>query len=99
MVKHTVLFKLKEDLDTAVRQSAMETFRQDILALTDIIPVIRHIEVGLNCNPDEQWDICLYSAFDSMEDLQAYATHPQHLAAARKLKPLLAGRACVDYNW
>lgn len=54
--------------------------------------------MGLNINPDEQWDICLDSTFDSLDDVKAYAVHPDHVAAAGILKDAKDGRACVDYE-
>ena len=98
MIKHIVLFKMKEDTELAVKLEAMHHFRRDILNLRSVIPCIRELEVGFNCNSTETWEICLNSSFDNLEDLHAYATHPQHIAASQRLKPLLADRACVDYE-
>ena len=80
----------------AGRTLAATQFKRDIEALPSVIPTIRHIHVGVNINPAEQWDICLTSTFDSLADAQAYGAHPAHQAVAGALKPLLAGRACVD---
>ncbi len=98
MVKHIVLFKLKEDLPEATKAEVMDTFKSGIEALPPVISLIRHIEVGLNVNEDEQWDICLNSEFDSLDDVRTYANHPAHKAVAGALKPFLAGRSCVDYS-
>lgn len=40
----------------------------------------------MNANPEEQFDIALYSEFDTMDDVRAYAAHPAHLAVAALLK-------------
>lgn len=90
------MFRLREDLSEAEKQAAALAFKADIEALPAVIGSIRSIHVGLNCNPDEQWHICLSSAFDTLEDVRAYADHPAHRAAAARLKPSVAGRACVD---
>ena len=83
MVKHIVLFKLKENLSTEEKQP--------------VIPSIRKIFVGQNINADEKWDICLESEFDTLEDVKAYAVHPAHVAAAGILKEAKQDRACTDY--
>ena len=62
------------------------------------IGFIRHIFVGLNTNSAEKWDICLDSEFDTLADVNAYAVHPDHVAAAGLLKEVKADRACVDYE-
>lgn len=98
MVKHIVLFKLKESLTSAEKADVMNRFKATIEALPQKIDFIRDIRVGLNINPDEQWDICLDSTFDSLDDVKAYAVHPDHVAAAGILKDAKDGRACVDYE-
>lgn len=98
MVKHIVLFKLKESLTSAEKADVMNHFKAAIEALPQKIDFIRDIRVGLNINPDEQWDICLDSTFDSLDDVKAYAVHPDHVAAAGILKDAKDGRACVDYE-
>jgi hypothetical protein len=98
MVKHIVLFKIKDDIQADDKQVIMTTFRDDILALRNIISCIKDINVGFNINPDEQWDICLDSTFETLDDVRYYSKHPQHVMAAGKLKPHLCGRSCVDFE-
>lgn len=98
MVKHIVLFKLKNELSAEVRMEVMNTFKQGIEALVGRIDVIRSIEVGFNCNTDETWHICLNSAFDDIDAVRTYAAHPLHQAVAGALKPYVEARSCVDYE-
>ena len=98
MVKHIVLFKLKETLSQEEKLEVMNRFKGAIEALPQQIDFIRQIFVGLNLNPAEKWDICLESTFDSLEDVKAYSVHPAHLAAATTIKDAKADRACVDYE-
>lgn len=98
MVKHIVLFKLKDEAPEALKLEAMNRFKVAIEALPARIPVIRKIEVGLNINPGETWSIGLYSEFDSLEDVKSYAVHPDHVAAGKLLAEVKESRACVDYE-
>ena len=59
MVKHIVLFKLKDEVPEAEKLVAMNKFKEAIEALPAKISVIRKIEVGLNMNPGEAWRIVL----------------------------------------
>ena len=61
MVKHIVLFKLKDEAPADEKLAAMNSFKAAIEALPAKISVIRKIEVGLNINPAEAWSIALYS--------------------------------------
>ncbi|MDE7472560.1 MAG: Dabb family protein [Muribaculaceae bacterium] len=95
MVKHIVTFKLtgtpQERLDVATR------FKNALDKLPEQIDVLRSIEVGINANPAESWDVVLTAIVDKMEDVDVYAKHPAHVAAAGLLAGHKADRACVDY--
>lgn len=98
MVKHIVLFKLKDSVPASEKLEAMSQFKKAIESLPAKIPFIRHIEVGLNINPKEAWNIALYSEFDTLEDVKNYATHPDHVKAGQLLTNVKESRACVDYE-
>lgn len=98
MVKHIVMFKLKETLSAEEKMDVMTRFKAAIEALPATINVIRKVFVGLNINESETWDICLESEFDTLEDVKLYAAHPDHVAAAGILKDAKQDRACVDYE-
>jgi len=83
MVKHIVLFKLKDEVPAEEKLEVMTKFKE---------------EVGLNMNPGETWNIALYSEFDTLEDVKFYATHPDHVAAGKILAETKESRACVDYE-
>lgn len=97
MTKHIVMFKFRDDVPADVREVARTAFKQGIEALPAVIPFIRQVHVGFNINPNEQWDICLDSTFDSLDDVKAYSIHPAHKAAAVELMKHIAQRACVDF--
>lgn len=98
MVKHIVLFKLKDDASADAKLAAMHAFKDAIEALPAKISFIRKIEVGLNINPAETWSIALYSEFDTLDDVRRYAVHPDHVAAGKLLAEVKESRACVDYE-
>lgn len=98
MVKHIVLFKLKEDVPAQKKLEAMRSFKAAIEALPQRIEVIRKVEVGLNINPSEAWNIALYGEFDTLDDVKFYAAHPDHVAAGKLLAEVKESRACVDYE-
>lgn len=97
MVKHIVTFKLKGDADT--RQRVAREFRDALLALPAVIEPLQSIEVGINGNPAEDWDVVLTAIIPTMADVAAYAGHPAHVAAAAIVGPHKEARACVDYEF
>lgn len=98
MVKHIVLFKLKDEILESEKLVVMNKFKAAIEALPAKIDVIRKIEVGLNMNPEESWHIALYSEFDTLADVKTYATHPDHVIAGKILAESKESRSCVDYE-
>lgn len=97
MVKHIVTFKLKGTPEE--RRVASEAFRDALMALPGQIDVLRGMEVGINENPAESWDVVLTATVDTMADIEKYAKHPAHVAAAAIVAPLKDSRACVDYSF
>lgn len=95
MVKHIVTFKLKGSDDE--RRAAAREFKAALEALPEQIDVLRAIEVGINENPAETWDIVLTATVDTIADVEIYAKHPAHVAAAGIIAACKEARACVDY--
>ncbi|MDE5812023.1 MAG: Dabb family protein [Muribaculaceae bacterium] len=96
MVKHIVTFKLKGSDEE--RRQAAEQFKAALEALPEQIDVLRSIEVGINSNPAESWDVVLTAVVDTMADVDVYAKHPAHVATAAIIGPCKESRACVDYE-
>lgn len=96
MIKHIVTFQLsgtpEQRKETAVK------FAKALDKLPHTIACLKKIETGVNENPDENWDIVLTAEVDNWNDLETYAKHPDHLAAASIIKDCKANRACVDYE-
>ena len=92
MVKHIVLYTLKEGVD---KKDAVELIASVLEPLVGKIPGLRHMEVKQAFNG---MDYALYSGFDSREDLAAYAVHPLHLEAKEHFHHLLATRVAADYE-
>lgn len=95
MVKHIVTFKLQGTADE--RLEVAKRFKAALEALPQQIDVLQSIEVGINENPAEQWDVVLTAIVPTMADVEVYAKHPAHVAAAGLLAGHKADRACVDY--
>ncbi|MFT3740522.1 MAG: Dabb family protein [Breznakibacter sp.] len=97
MVKHIVLFKFKPFENQTAKEKKLGEIKSALLALRDKLDFLREIEVGINANPNENFDLALTTVFDSMDDLIRYAKHPDHVAVASLIGPIREDRACVDY--
>ena len=93
MVKHIVLFNVKEGEDkdqvTAIAASALEPLVGKIDGLVTV-KVYRCFN-GV--------DFALYTELQSREALEQYAVHPLHLEAKDKFWDLLESRVAADYDF
>ncbi|MDH3982301.1 MAG: Dabb family protein [Kiritimatiellaceae bacterium] len=95
MIKHIVMWKFKDEV---VEMDKLEMKRQ-LEALKGVVPSLIDIEIGLDVvGSDASKDMVLYSEFQTLEDLKAYATHPEHLKVVDFVKPLVCERCVVDYE-
>lgn len=94
MIVHIVMFKFKdENKDSNVKEVAKRLYD-----LIELVPTLKSIEVGINfTESDRAFDLSLYSTFDTKEDLQAYAVHPEHLKVVEFIKFVTAESKVVDY--
>ena len=92
MVKHIVLYTLKEGVE---KKEAVKLMESVLVPLVGKISGLRHLEVKQAFNG---MDYALYSEFDSREALEAYAVHPLHLEAKEHFHHLLATRVAADYE-
>ncbi len=93
MVKHIVIYTLKENVDKA---EAVGIIRAQLEPLVGVIPGLKHMEVRAAYQGG--MDYALYSEFESREALKNYASHPAHLAAKEHFWHFLNTRVCADYE-
>lgn len=99
MIKHIVLWKLKEEADGRSRAQIAAKMKHDLEALAPVIPAIRHLEVGINIIPSEAaFDVALYSEFATRADLDTYQAHPAHQAVVGFVRSVVTARHVVDYE-
>jgi hypothetical protein len=95
MIKHIVMWKFKDEVAEADKQE----MKRQLESLKGVVPTLIDIEIGMDLvGKDASKDMVLYSEFASMEDLAAYAGHPEHLKVVEFVKPLVCERAVVDYE-
>ena len=93
-MKHYVLLKLAPGADgDALAGSMRETYRK----LEEAMESLHSPRVCRNCVArDSNYDILAEIELDRPEDLQAYLTHPLHVAMAEGFKGVVAGRVSFD---
>ncbi len=98
MVKHVILWKLKDEYDSEKKEEIKAGIKEGLEGLAGKIPGLLEIKVNTNGLSSSNADVMLDSSFESEEALQAYAIHPEHVAVAdSKVRPYTAQRTCLDY--
>ena len=92
MVKHIVLYNLKEGVE---KEPTVKMIASLLEPLVGQIPGLLHLEIRQTYNG---MDYALYSEFESKEALAAYAVHPLHLEAKKHFFHLLGSRVAADYE-
>ncbi len=95
MIVHIVMFQFKDE----DKQENIATAKAMLEALVQAIEPLQTMEVGVDVNRSERaMDLSLYSTFENMEDLQTYATHPEHLKVVDFIKKVTLSSKVVDYE-
>lgn len=92
MVKHIVLFKVKEGENVA---NVVKLAQDALLPLVDKIEGLNYVEVKQTY---AGMDIALYCELENKEAMAFYADHPLHTEAKGKFFHLLDGRVAADYE-
>lgn len=96
MVKHIILWKLKDEHNTNEVKVGLKNGLESLLG---VVPGLTEISVQTEKLPSSNADVMLYSVFETKEALENYATHPAHLKVANgKVRPFTQTRMCLDFE-
>jgi len=99
MIKHIVMWKLKEHAEGADRAANAARLKALLDECRDIVPGIVEFEVAL-AQPglEATYDVVLYSVFADKAALDAYQDHPKHVAVKPFIGAVRLERQCMDYE-
>lgn len=100
MIKHIVMFKLKESNGKSEYENAVEAKER----FNDVIANVSELKAGeivINSKdaPQDNYTISLICDFESVEDLNAYQVHPAHKKFGAFIAEIKTERACIDYEY
>jgi quinol monooxygenase YgiN len=99
MLKHIVMWKLKDHAEGADKATNARKMKEMLDACAELVPGILKFETAL-AQPglEATYDVVLYSEFASQAALDAYQEHPQHLALKPFIGAIREARQCMDYT-
>ena len=96
MVKHIILWTLKEEFNTP---DVKKGIKDGLEGLLGVVPGLMEIEVKTEPLPSSNADVMLWSVFESEEALKGYSVHPEHVRVADTfVRPYTASRSCMDFE-
>lgn len=99
MVRHVILWKLKEELTGAEKAEIKAGIKAGLEGLVGQVPGLMAVKVYTDALPSSAGaDLMLDCTLVDEAALQGYAVHPAHVAVAdSKVRPYTAVRTCLDF--
>ena len=99
MIRHIVMWNLKDHAEGADKAANLEKAKSLLLSCAQVVPGIRTFEVatatpGMDCTND----LVLHMLLDDAQVLADYQIHPQHVAIKPFMKAVVQERRCMDFN-
>ncbi|MBQ6908171.1 MAG: Dabb family protein [Clostridia bacterium] len=95
MVKHIILWKLKEEYNNA---EIKQGIKNGLEGLSGKIPGLLEIKVETDRLESSNADVMLYSVFEDEDALKGYSSNPIHVEVAdSKVRPFTKTRLCMDF--
>ena len=99
MVKHVILWQLKDELTDTEKRSVKAGIKEGLEGLKGQIEGLVEIQVNTVGLASSNADVMLDSTFVDEAALKSYAIHPAHVAVADgKVRPYTKTRMCLDYE-
>lgn len=100
MVKHIILWKLKDELSDEQKVQVKAGIKKGLESLAGQVPGLVDIKVQIDGRlASSNADVMLDSTLENEEALKAYALHPAHVEVANTMvRPFTAVRSCLDFE-
>ncbi len=97
MIKHIILWKIKEEYIEEEKQVIRQNAKRELEGLAGKIEGLLTVSVEARPLTSSNADLMLYSEFRDVEALAAYQKNPLHQAVANTfVRPFMCQRLCLD---
>ena len=99
MVRHLILWKLKESLTADEKHTVLLDMKEHLEGLVGRVPGLVSLKIVINEMESSNADVMLDSVLESEDALKGYQSHPDHVAVANTyVRPFTDVRMCLDYK-
>lgn len=99
MVRHVILWKLKELSSEEEKKAVVENIKKNLEALVGVVPGLISLDINIEPLASSNADVMLDSLLEDEAALKEYQTHPEHVKAADTyVRPYTEVRMCMDFE-
>lgn len=103
MIRHVVMWKLKDEAEGASKEKNAEKMKLILEGLKINIDEIKSVEVGINITEEDDeagsaYDVVLISDFETELDYTMYTRNTHHKKALDFINSVIKDRHFVDYK-
>lgn len=99
MIKHVILWKLDDNLSIDEKKAVKVNAKRELEGLVGKVPGLISMTINIDGIGNSNADMMLDSALESVEALEVYKDHPEHVRVADGfVRPYTVQRLCLDFN-
>lgn len=98
MVNHYVFWNFNDSMSKEEKIQAGLKIKEKLEAVGKLVPGVVSLKVCINELDSSNRDVALLSSFESVEALNAYQVHPEHVNAGSYIKTVTCNRTCFDFE-
>ena len=98
MIKHIVSWTFLDGAEGLEKPAIVDAVVEKLSACRELPGVVEFELARPQEGLEASFDLVLYSAFDTVESLRAYVTHPVHQAAGAFIGKVKQTRQAMDYD-
>ena len=97
MIRHTIMWRLCDSLDGMDKEQIFCAIKEKLYALQEIIPEIISMRVERDIVRSERsFDILYIAEFESLDALNRYRVHPEHVRVAEFIARVIVAQGVTD---
>lgn len=99
MVKHIILWQLKDELSEEEKQTVKAGIKEGLEGLAGKVPGLTEVHVQTQGLASSNADVMLDTTLVDETALKGYAVHPEHVKVVdSKVRPYTKTRVCMDFE-
>ncbi len=99
MVRHVIIWDLKDELSADEKRLAAANIKTGLEALKGVVEGLNEISVVTEILDTSNGSLMLDSVFEDEQALAFYADHPEHVKVKKYVATVVKSRKCVDYKF